>query len=128
MANGVTLHDGETIVSDMLLSKWWTLSRYIVTFGFWGMWRKRHRFILTNQRLILTKGIVKRSEEVVPLSRIQDATLSRSPFSGGLIKLSSAGGALGFEKIGPLTQGDAKVFSHHLNDQMIKSQRPGFGL
>lgn len=112
--NRLRLHQGEHVVLEVLPSKWWTLNRYIVTLGLWGVWRKRHRFVLTNQRVVLLKGIVSKSERSAPLSRIQDAHLRRSPLAGGAVALSTAGGPLGVDLIGPLTQADALRFADAL--------------
>jgi membrane protein YdbS with pleckstrin-like domain len=108
------LHEGEEVILEMLPSRWWTLGRYIFTLGLWGIWRKRHRFVLTNQRIVRTKGIVSKTERSAPLTRIQDAQLHRSPLTGGRVTLSTAGGDLGVESIGPLTQADTATFADAL--------------
>ncbi len=112
------LHDGETVVLEMLQSSWWTLGRYVFTFGLWAIWRKQHRYVLTNQRVLLLKGIISKTEQAVPLDRIQDAQLRRSPLTGGWITLSSAGGPLGVGRIGPLTQADALRFADELTSRI----------
>ena len=110
----IRLHQDERIIMDVLPSKWWTLGRYIFTLGAWAIWRQRHHFVLTNQRIVVTKGMINKSEGSAPLNRIQDAQLQRSPLTGGRIKLSTAGGPLGVDSIGPLTQADALAFSDAL--------------
>jgi hypothetical protein len=117
-ADGLRLHPDEEIVLEMLPSSWWTLGRFVATLGLWAIWRKRHRFILTNQRIIVSKGIVSKSEQSVPLSRVQDAHMHRSPLTGGRVALSTAGGSLGVEYIGPLTQADALTFADALTPRL----------
>lgn len=64
----VRLNPGEEILRDELQSPFWTLGRYIVTLGLWAIWRSRHHFLLTNQRVLIVKGIVSKSEQGVPLA------------------------------------------------------------
>ena len=102
-APAVRLNPGEEILCDEVPSAFWTYPLYLGTLGLWAVWRGRHHFLLTNQRVMITKGIVSKSEQSVPLVRIQDVSLQRSLVAGGYVKLSSAGGGISVEKIGPLT-------------------------
>lgn len=112
----VRLLPDEEIVLDLRKSAWWTLGYYITTLGLWAIWRKRHRFIVTNQRLIVVKGLINKSEGAIPLTRIQDVHLKTSPFFGGQVDLSSAGGGgLGIERIQQLTRADATTLADELN-------------
>ena len=86
----IRLHENEQIVVEVLISKWWGLARYVFTLGLWAFWRPYHRFILTNQRVIITAGRISKTERSAPLSRIQDAQLDRSPLNGGWVRLSTA--------------------------------------
>jgi uncharacterized membrane protein YdbT with pleckstrin-like domain len=106
----VRLHHDEEVVLEVFPSPFWTFPRYVF-FGIWEMWRRNHHFVLTNQRVIVAKGIINKSERSAPLSRIQDAHLRRSPLSGGAVALSTAGGELGINLIGPLTRADALAFA-----------------
>lgn len=120
----IQLQEGEHIVMDVLPSKFWTMGTYIISLGLWAIWRTHHRYILTNQRIVLTKGIVAKSQRAVPLDRVQDAMLHTSPFSGGRVTLSTAGGPLGFESIRKLTQHDAREFLGHLTALISARTRP----
>lgn len=119
----IRLLSGEEIVLDLKLSAWWTLGLYIVTLGLWTFWRKRHRILVTTQRLIVIKGIINKSEAVIPLERIQDVRLKTSPFFGGQVVLSSAGGGLlGVQRISQLTRADARELAHELNARVRGGQ------
>lgn len=107
----IRLHDEEEILVDLMPSVWWTWPRYLFTLGLWKFWRARHHFVLTNQRVVVAKGIINKTEQSVPLNRIQDAALRRSPLTGGAVVLSSAGGPLGVGVIGPLTRAEATQFA-----------------
>lgn len=121
----IRLQPGERILMEMLPSKWWTWAFYVCSVGLWGIWRKRHRYILTNQRIVLTKGLISKSVRALPLDRIQDANLHTSPFSGGRVKLSTAGGILGTESIKQLTRRDAKAFIDLLSPLISRGSGQG---
>jgi len=118
MASGLRLQQGETVVLDVLPSAFWTIGKYICTLGLWAIWRSRHHFVLTNQRVLVLQGIVSKGEKSVPLSRIQDVTLSRSILSGGQVALSSAGGSLSIQRIGPLTREAAREFADAIGERI----------
>ena len=120
------LNDGESIILDEVPSAFWSFPFYILTLGLWAIWRKRHRFILTNQRVIVRKGIVSKSEQTVQLSRIQDVNVMRSLVAGGSISLSSAGGVLSIRAIGPLTRAKAAEFAEKMSD-LTRSHGEGLG-
>ena len=101
----------EKIVFVELPSAYWTWPLYAMTLGLWTIWRERHRFIITNQRLIVTSGILSKSEKSVQLSRIQDVNVLRSIFTGGRVTITSAGGALSFRAVGPLSRAKAAEFA-----------------
>ncbi len=111
MAGEVRLHPDEKVLVEVLPSKWWTGSLYIFTFGLWELWRRRHRYIVTDQRVIAMRGVISKSERSIPLARIQDVQLRRSPLQGGCVTFSTAGGSLGFERILGLTRDDALAVS-----------------
>ena len=112
------LNEGESVILDEIPSAFWTWPLYVFTLGLWTIWRSRHRFILTSQRVIVRKGIVSKSEQTVQLARIQDVNVVRSLIAGGSIAISSAGGALSIRKIGPLTREKAAEFAEKMSDSL----------
>lgn len=110
---------GEQIILEMRPSVFWTFPRYVFTLGLWALWRSRHQFVLTNQRVGHFRGVISKYEKTVPISRIQDVNLNRSILAGGWVSLSSAGGALSVERIGPLTRQQARQFADALTAQHI---------
>ena len=117
--HGLRLQDDEHVILDVIPSAFWTLGRYVFTLGLWTFWRKRHRWVLTDHRIIALKGIISRHEQAVPLERIQDVVTATSPFSGGKVKLSTAGGQLGIASIGPLTRQTA----YDVADAIVAAQK-----
>ncbi|MGD0882056.1 MAG: PH domain-containing protein [Acidimicrobiales bacterium] len=125
VVSSIRLQQGEEVVLDMLPSAFWTAPLYVITFGLWAIWRSRHRFILTNQRVLIVQGIVTRREKALPLSRVQDVRLIRSYLIGGRVLMSSAGGALSIQAIGPLSRERARVFADAVGPRI---DRGGDGL
>jgi hypothetical protein len=123
-APAVRPNPGERICKMSFPSPFWTYPWYVPTLGLWAIWRGRHHFLLTDQRLIIAKGIVSKSEQSVPLARIQDVVLQRSLLKGGCVQISSAGGGLGVERIGPLTREKARQFGDALS-QVVPSHGDG---
>jgi membrane protein YdbS with pleckstrin-like domain len=111
VVSSIRLQQGEEVVLDMLPSAFWTAPLYVVTLGLWAVWRSRHHFVLTTQRVLVVQGIVTKREKAIPLSRIQDVRLIRSYLVGGRVLMSSAGGALSIQAIGPLSREHARVFA-----------------
>jgi hypothetical protein len=119
------LQPGETVVTEVRPSPLVTMYAYPFTLGLWEIWRRRKRYLLTNMRVIVTKGLVTRSVQFLPLDRIQDATLSNQLWAA-VIGLSSAGGAAGIERLGSLRTRDARAFMHELTAR-ISSGHQGLG-
>jgi len=112
-----------------VISPWWlvTLGAYIVTLGFWEIWRRRHYLALTDERLVYAKGIVfNKVSRSVPLARVQDATYARRLWAGG-IEISSAGGSFGSLKDVGFRPRQAKEFVHALNAATRRASSPGTG-
>lgn len=129
MATGdrLRLQPGEQVVLDMLPSAFWTMARYIFTLGLWAIWRSRHHFVLTNQRVLMFQGILTKGERSVPLTRLQDVTLVRSVLVGGFVRMSSAGGTISIQRIGPLTREDARVFADAIGERIHGGDGLGSG-
>jgi len=119
------LQPDEQVILDMLPSAFWTALVYVVTFGLWAVWRSRHHFVLTNQRVLVCNGIVTKGEKSVPIARLQDVTLVRSLLSGGHVRMSSAGGTISVQQIGPLSRENARRFADAISTRI---QHGGDGL
>ena len=70
--HGVTLRAGETIVMVVRPSRALSLGKYLYTLGLYGIWRKRHIYVLTDDRLMTGKGVVNRTETSIPLNRVEE--------------------------------------------------------
>lgn len=119
------LQPGEHVILDMLPSAFWTGGTYVITLGLWAIWRSQHHFVLTNQRVIVYEGIVAKGERSVPIVRLQDVSLMRSILAGGYVRMSSAGGTISIQRIGPLSRENARRFADAISARI---QHGGDGL
>lgn len=119
----VRLHSGEQVVLALRPSKWWTWPRYLFTLGLWYFWRKRHVYVLSNERVLVVKGIINTSEASAPLARIQDLHVRRSILSGGRVEWSTAGGQMGVTKIANVTRNDAVLLADAMTPLIGRDQR-----
>jgi len=126
MGNGrLRLREGENVIAEVRPSPWWSLGYYLFSLGLWTIWRRKHRYVLTSQRLIALRGVISKSERIIPIDRIQDLDVKTSPLSGGRITLSTAGGPLGFKTIGMLTQRNARSFADAIQLAAQSARRSG---
>ena len=54
-----------------------TLPKLVLTLGMYSFWRRRDTSVLTDQRILLGTGIVRRRERSIPLAVIDDVTFAR---------------------------------------------------
>lgn len=74
---GAQLRPGESLVlvgHPAIVRVW---PKYLLTLGVYSIWRRRDTTVLTDQRVIMGKGIFSRSERAIPMRRIQDVSYSR---------------------------------------------------
>jgi len=72
------LFEGEDVVMIARPGRLASLPKYVLTLGLYGLWRKRDTSVLTNQRVLFGKGIVRRTEKSIPLSHVDDVSFVRS--------------------------------------------------
>ena len=113
------LQPGEEIVYDCLPSALWTWSSYLLTFGLWAIWRRADRFVVTTHRVVVIRGIVSRYERAVPLTHIQDVTLRTPALHPSSVRLSTAGGTLGVQGMGPLSRAKARELADAIQRELI---------
>jgi hypothetical protein len=119
----LSFQPGEVVVRELRPSPLATIQLYVVTLGLWEIWRRRTRFVLTNQRVIISRGVLNRAVRFVPLDRVQDATL-RNQLWVASIHLSSAGGPGGVEQLRLMRTRDARIFLEDLTPR-IGPSAPG---
>jgi membrane protein YdbS with pleckstrin-like domain len=84
-----------------------TLAGIIIVILAWSGWRvlawRLDRFVITNKRIVITKGVISRRVSMLPLLRVTDMKYVQSPLGRlldyGEFQLESAGGTSGMRSI-----------------------------
>jgi len=96
------LQEDERVLFTAHPGSWGLVGFYFWTLGLYGFWRRATYFMVTDHRVIRTKGLLfSKTQSNVPLEMVQDASLATS-FGIGNVVLSSAGGPLSAQKLGPM--------------------------
>jgi len=105
---GLALMPGESIVMVVRPSRALSLGKYLYTLGFYGIWRKRHVYVLTDQRLLTGMGVVSRTESSTPLNRIEEVGFFRRGAATYCQLVVTHRGRRRTELVGPLLPSDAR--------------------
>jgi hypothetical protein len=116
--SGVQLRPGESVVvaARPALIKVWPL--YLVTLGFYTIWRRRDICILTDQRVLLGKGVFSRSERAIPLRRVNDASYSRRGVAGYTEVKYQGGDRQQSVRLGPFQARVARRLAREIEDRV----------
>ncbi len=107
IAPGVPTLPDEQLIAKAAPSASVTWSRYFFTLGLWEIWRRRQRVVVTNQRIITTRGLLSKSQRMLPIGKVQDASLQLR-FWVGRVVVTTAGGAAGSVDFPTLSRPDAR--------------------
>jgi Bacterial PH domain len=105
---GLTLRGGESIVMVVRPSRALSLGKYLYTLGLYGIWRKRHVYVLTDERLMSGKGVINRTEVSIPIGRIDEVGFVRRGVGSYCQIVLTAHGRRRMELVGPLLAKDAR--------------------
>ena len=105
------LFDDEDVVLVARPGRLATFPKFVLSLGLYAIWRKRDTAVLTDQRILLGKGILRRSERSIPLSNVDDVPFARSGLNSyaDLTFRDRRHGAV--TRIGPLTPRTAHRFA-----------------
>jgi hypothetical protein len=79
--------------------------RYVATLGFWELRRRANRVVVTDQRLLLEDGYLRRAVGSVPLSTVRGVVLRTSVWEAFVnIQTNAPRGGTNEIEIGPLTK------------------------
>ena len=82
--------------------------------GLYGIWRKRDESILTDQRILLGKGVIRRDERSIGLHRVQDVSVAHRAFYSYADITIDERGRPAVKRIGPITPNAARRFSREI--------------
>ena len=109
-----TLQPGETMIMMARPARRVTWPKYLYTLGFYGIWRKRHVFVLTDRRILAGEGVFNRSERSIPMARVEDATFRRRGLAAYCDVVVTSRGARRTERLGPLSSRAARRFAREV--------------
>jgi hypothetical protein len=104
----LALRPEESVVLVLRPSRWLSLPKYLYTLGFYGLWRKRHTYVLTDQRILMGKGVFVRTERSVPISQVEDAVFVRRGIACYCEVTVSIHGGMRSNMVGPLSPKSAR--------------------
>ena len=108
------LFDGEEVVVVVRPSRVARIPRYILTLGLYGIWRKRDESILTDQRILLGKGVIRHDERSIGLHRVQDVSVAHRAFYSYADITIDERGRPAVKRIGPITPDASRRFSREI--------------
>jgi uncharacterized membrane protein YdbT with pleckstrin-like domain len=105
------LQPDETIVFETNPESYAIWGRYLITLGLYGAWRRATCFTVTDQRVIITRGLMlNKSQRSVPVDMVQDASV-QTTMGVGSVLVSTAGGSASVEQFGPMRAETARQMS-----------------
>jgi hypothetical protein len=108
------LFDDEEVLVVARPGRLATFPRYLLTLGLYGLWRKRDTSTVTDRRILLGKGIVRRDERSIPLRHVDDVTVARrGVYSYADLRVENRGVA-SVKRVGPMTTGAAHRFAREI--------------
>lgn len=115
------LQPGEKRILELRISALATPSFYFFTFGLWEVWRRHQCLIVTNRRVVVSRGVIFSVQKSIPLDRIQSATTKTGGW--GTVEITSAGDV---ESFGPTELQQARKAVEEI--LALSSQHRGDGL
>jgi hypothetical protein len=111
---GIDVEPDETVVLVARPSRAAVWYRYLITLGFYGFWRRQDISVLTDRRLVIGKGVLRRSERSIPLPNINDAVYVRKLFFAYCEISAMVRGSDSVFQIGPLSIRQARRFTQEV--------------
>ena len=105
------IFDQEEVVMVARPGRLATLPKFVLTLGMYSFWRRRDTSVLTDQRILLGTGIVRRRERSIPLAVIDDVTFARRGINSYADVTFRDGRSSTLRRIGPMTPRTARRFA-----------------
>ena len=102
------LFDDEEVVLVARPGRLATLPKLILTLGLYGFWRRRDTAVLTDHRILLGAGILRRRERSIPLAVIEDVSFTRSGLNSYADVMFHDGHRSALRRIGPMAPRHAR--------------------
>jgi len=108
------LFDGEQVVLVARPGRIATLPKLVATLGMYSFWRRRDSSVLTDERVLLGKGFLRRSERSIPLAAIDDVAFARSGLNSYADVSFHGQRTHGVKRIGPMSPRTAHRFAREM--------------
>jgi hypothetical protein len=108
------LFDGEEVVMVTRPGRLATFPRYLMTLGLYGFWRKRDTSAITDQRVLLGNGIIRRDERSIPLSHVDDVSVARRGLYSYVNLEIHQRGTTVVQRVGPMPPRAARRFAREI--------------
>lgn len=92
--------------------------KYVYTLGLYGIWRKRNLAVVTNRRILLSKGIFSREERSIPISHVESVRYTRRGVRSYARVAVNDRGQHRIETVGPLSSRGARRFIAEVFDRI----------
>jgi hypothetical protein len=102
------MQDGEEVILVAIPSKAANLHKYLYTVGLYGIWRKRDTAVVTNRRLLISRGVFRREEHSVSISDIDSARFARRWLNSYALVTIGGRSRRRTEEIGPMSSRTAR--------------------
>jgi Bacterial PH domain len=107
---GLPLQSGEVFVLSVNPSPWSNFYRYLYTLGLYEIWRRHDTAIVTDRRVLVSRGIFNREENSISMAHVEGARYVRRGLNSyATITVVNRGGRK-TEKIGPMSARHARKF------------------
>jgi hypothetical protein len=105
------LFEGEQVLLVARPGRFATLPKFVLSLGLYAFWRRRDSSVLTNERVLLGKGLWSRNERSILLSRIEDVGYARSGLNSYVHVTVHGPRSTDVERIGPMSPMNAHRFA-----------------
>jgi hypothetical protein len=110
-ASGSGLFPDEVVVMTAVPARGPTFHKYLLTLGLYGIWRKRRTSTVTDRRILMGRGVVRRSERSIPMRNVEDVVFNRRGLNGWVELAVNDRGNHRTEQVGPMSPRVARRFT-----------------
>ena len=90
------------------------IPKYVMTLGAYGIWRKRNAAAVTDRRVLLGKGVIRRNETSIPLDQVDDVSVTRRGIQSYAELIIKRGDRTALTRVGPLPHRSARRFATYV--------------
>jgi Bacterial PH domain len=112
--HSLVLRGEEAVIVVARPSRLLSVPKYLATLGLYGIWRKRQTYVLTDQRVLLGRGVFRRTERSIPIARIEDASFVRRGIGAYSEVIVESHGRRRSLLVGPLSPKSARRFTNEI--------------